>query len=49
MAFAAGAMIFVSLHELLPMAQRYGKVHLFALGVGLGGVAYVLLSLVVPS
>jgi ZIP family zinc transporter len=32
MAFAAGTMIFVSLHELLPMAQRYGKIHLFAFG-----------------
>jgi ZIP family zinc transporter len=48
MAFAAGAMIFVSLHELLPMAQRYGRIHLFALGAGVSVVAYVILSLAVP-
>jgi zinc transporter ZupT len=29
MAFAAGAMIFVSVHELLPMARRYGNIGLF--------------------
>ena len=33
MAFAAGAMVFVSVHELLPMARRYGKIPLFALGL----------------
>jgi len=48
MAFAAGAMLFVSFHELLPMAQRYGKIHLFAVGAGMSVVAYVLLSLAVP-
>jgi len=48
MAFAAGAMVFVSLHELLPMAQRYGKIHLFALGAGMSALSYVLLSLAVP-
>jgi ZIP family zinc transporter len=47
-AFAAGAMIFVSLHELFPMAQRYGKISLFALGAGISGVTYALLSLAVP-
>ena len=49
MAFAAGAMIFVSLHELFPMARRYGKIHMFALGAGMSCVAYVLLSLAVPQ
>lgn len=37
MAFAAGAMIFVSVHELLPMARRYGNIGLFISG----GVASV--------
>ena len=32
MAFAAGAMIFVSVHELLPMARRYGNIGLFMTG-----------------
>lgn len=48
MAFAAGAMIFVSLHELLPMARRYGKLPLFALGAGASVVAYGLLALALP-
>jgi ZIP family zinc transporter len=48
MAFAAGVMIFVSLHELVPMAQRYGKIHLFALGAGVSVLGYLLLSLAVP-
>jgi ZIP family zinc transporter len=49
MGFAAGAMIFVSFHELLPLAHRYGNMQLFALGAALGGVAYLGLSLAVPS
>jgi ZIP family zinc transporter len=48
MAFAAGAMIFVSFHELLPMAQRYGKMRLFVLGAGMSVVAYALLALAIP-
>ena len=49
MAFAAGAMVFVSLHELLPMAQRYRKIHLFAGGAILSVIAYALLSWLVPA
>ena len=49
MAFAAGAMVFVSLHELLPMAQRYGRIHRFVLGAGISVVAYGLLSLAIPQ
>jgi ZIP family zinc transporter len=48
MAFAAGAMVFVSLHELFPMARRYGRIHPFAVGAGLSVVAYALLTLAVP-
>ncbi len=47
MAFAAGAMVFVSLHELLPMANRYHKTHLFVLGMILSAFVYVLLAAVV--
>lgn len=45
MAFAAGAMIYVSGHELLPMARRYGHLRLFGLGVAVSGVAYTALRL----
>jgi ZIP family zinc transporter len=48
MAFAAGAMIFVSVHELLPMARRYGRLDLFAGGVALGGLVFTALSLALP-
>jgi ZIP family zinc transporter len=44
--FAAGAMLFVALHELAPMARRYGKLGWFAAGAALSIVAHRLLSLV---
>lgn len=34
--FAAGAMIVVSLHELMPMATKYENFPLFAAGMGAG-------------
>lgn len=43
--FAAGAMLFVALHELAPMARRYGKLGWFAAGVALSIVTHRLLSL----
>ena len=48
MALAAGAMIFVSIHELLPMAQRHGRLELFALGGVLSVVAYLALAWALP-
>jgi len=47
MAFAAGAMVFVSVHELLPMARRYHKTHLFVLGTILSAFVYALLAAVI--
>lgn len=47
MAFAAGAMVFVSVHELLPMARRYHKAQLFVLGAILSVFVYALLTSVV--
>ena len=44
MAFAAGAMLFVSFHELLPMARRYGKLGWFAAGFALSVAAHQLLA-----
>lgn len=43
MAFAAGAMIFVSLHELVPMARRYGNLRLFSMGAVLSALVYLTL------
>jgi ZIP family zinc transporter len=44
LAVAAGAMLFVSIHELVPMARRYRHVGLFLGGVGLSVVVYGLLA-----
>lgn len=44
LAFAAGAMIFISLHELAPMARRYGRFGWFAAGVALSIVVHRLLA-----
>jgi len=46
LAFAAGAMIFISFHELYPMARRYKRLSHFALGVGMSLLFYVGLSLI---
>jgi ZIP family zinc transporter len=48
-AVAAGAMIFVSVHELLPMAARFGKLPLFGAGLALSMPVYVLLRWIVPG
>jgi len=44
MAFAAGAMTFVSIHELIPMARRYGHRGLLIVGMLLSAVVYGLLT-----
>ena len=49
MAFAAGAMIFVSLHELVPMARRYGRLPMFGAGIFSSIVVYLLLALLIPE
>jgi ZIP family zinc transporter len=48
MAFAAGAMIFVSIHELLPMAHRYKRISLFVFGIILSIVVYMGLAVLIP-
>jgi ZIP family zinc transporter len=45
LAFAAGAMIFVSIHELVPLARRHGHAAMFLLGATLSAAAYALLAL----
>jgi ZIP family zinc transporter len=44
LAFAAGAMLFVSIHELVPMAKRYHHPGLFMWGMLLSVVVYALLA-----
>jgi ZIP family zinc transporter len=44
LAFAAGAMLFVSAHELLPMARKYGHAAHFALGAASSLGVYGLLD-----
>lgn len=46
LAFAAGAMLFVSVHELVPMARRYRHPAFFVLGIGLSAIIYALLATV---
>jgi len=47
MAFAAGAMIFISIHELIPMAQRYRRPGWFIAGISLSIIVYRLLALAI--
>lgn len=49
MAFAAGAMVFVSIHELLPMAKRYKHIKLFILGAATSVLVYALLVTFMPA
>ena len=44
MAFAAGAMLFVSIHELVPMVRRYRRVVPFFGGALLSALVYSLLA-----
>ena len=49
MSFAAGAMIFVSIHELLPMAKKYKRTVLFILGIVLSVFVYLGLVILIPE
>jgi ZIP family zinc transporter len=44
MAFTAGAMIFISIDELYPLAKEYNKPHMFLIGIALSLVVYFGLS-----
>jgi len=48
LSFAAGAMIFVSLHELLPMARHYGYIRIFALGIFVSVLVHIMLTMLLP-
>jgi ZIP family zinc transporter len=47
MAFAAGAMLFVSFHELVPLARRYGRIGWFGAGLVLSLIVHQLLALAI--
>ncbi|MGD8484360.1 MAG: ZIP family metal transporter [Thioalkalispiraceae bacterium] len=47
--FAAGAMIFVSLHELVPMARRYGHIPVFVVGIVMSVLIHAMLTLLFPE
>jgi ZIP family zinc transporter len=49
LAFAAGAMVFVALHELVPMGRRYGHPTHFGLGLLGSLMVYVLLARLTSS
>ena len=49
LSFAAGAMILVSLHELVPLAKRYGHIHVFVVGMIASALVYTLLTLLLPE
>jgi ZIP family zinc transporter len=49
MAIAAGAMIFVAVHELAPMARRYGRLGWFVAGVALSVAVHQLLALAITG
>lgn len=44
LAFAAGAMTFVSIHELIPMARRYGHAAHFLCGMAVSAAVHTLLA-----
>jgi len=49
LALAAGAMIFVSLHELVPAARQYGRVGLFSVGLALSAIIYSILAILITG
>lgn len=48
LSFAAGAMTFVSIHELVPMARLYGELSAFVAGAGLSIPVYLGLMMLFP-
>jgi ZIP family zinc transporter len=49
MAFAAGAMIFVSIHELIPIARKYQQTGAFIAGSVISVAIYSLLTYMIPE
>ena len=49
MSFAAGAMIFISVHELYPLAKKYKRISSFILGLILSVFVYLGLTMLIPE
>jgi ZIP family zinc transporter len=49
MGFAAGAMVMVSLFELVPMARKYGRAGFFTLGLAISGLVDLVVQVLVPE
>ena len=49
LAFAAGAMVFVAVHELVPLSRELGRRRDTALGIVVGAVVVVLLGLLAAA
>lgn len=49
LAFAAGAMLYVAIHELLPMAREHGHLRFFALGAGMSVPVFGFLGLLIGT
>jgi ZIP family zinc transporter len=49
MSFAAGAMIFISIHELFPLAKKYKRILFFTLGLVLSVFVYLGLTILIPQ
>ena len=49
LSFAAGAMIFIALHELYPMAKIYKKIPLFILGILISSIVYIILAILITN
>lgn len=49
LSFAAGAMIFISLHELIPTARIYGRKPLIIFGMALSLLVYLGLTILIPE
>ena len=49
LSFSAGAMILVSIHELIPMSKKYGKYPIFIIGFLLSLVVYIGLTILLPE
>jgi len=49
LSFAAGAMVYISFHELLPFAKKYGKISLFVVGAIISLIVYLALSAVIST
>jgi ZIP family zinc transporter len=49
LSFSAGAMILVSIHELIPMSKKYGRYSIFVVGFLISILVYFALTILLPE